>query len=108
MAWEPHFYRFFVAPLDCPLQDEWIANQEAFIVLFAAGNDGDDFGHTSIGSPAVAKNVITVGATETFIPVSKVRRPRPSPSHSLRTQLPADSASRPGLDCLLFQPRAHT
>ena len=38
-------------------------NQE-MVEVFAAGNDGIDFGYGSIDSPGTAKNVITVGASE--------------------------------------------
>lgn len=41
-------------------------NQE-FVIVFAAGNDGD-YGAMSIGSPGNAKNVITVGASESYRP----------------------------------------
>ena len=43
------------------------AGNQEFIILFAAGNDGND-GAMSIGSPGNAKNVITVGASENYRP----------------------------------------
>lgn len=40
------------------------AGLQQLTVVFAAGNDGD--GANTVGSPATAKNVITVGASENF------------------------------------------
>ena len=52
--------------------DEYVWNND-MIVLFAAGNEGDDsYGnypyYETIGSPGSAKNCITVGATENYRP----------------------------------------
>ena len=50
--------------------DEFIWNNKDFTILFAAGNsgtDGDSNGYVdedSMGSPATAKNVITIGASD--------------------------------------------
>lgn len=44
--------------------DEYLYDNPEFLVLFAAGNDGSN-GYSSVGSPAVCKNMVTVGATET-------------------------------------------
>jgi len=43
--------------------DEFSAENDDFVILFAAGNDGTE-GPGSIGAPATAKNCITVGASE--------------------------------------------
>jgi subtilisin family serine protease len=43
--------------------DKYHYETEDFLVLFAAGNDGAD-GYYSIGSPAVSKNALAVGATQ--------------------------------------------
>ena len=40
------------------------ASHDDFIAIFAAGNDGD-MGYNTVSSPALAKNVITVGAAGT-------------------------------------------
>jgi len=42
------------------------AGEQSVTVIFSAGNSGD--GATTTGSPANAKNVITVGATESYRP----------------------------------------
>lgn len=43
-----------------------LAGNQEITILFSAGNSGPT--HTSIGSPGNAKNVITVGASESFRP----------------------------------------
>ena len=43
--------------------DEYVYDHDDLVVLFAAGNEGE-YGWYSVGSPATAKNVITVGATQ--------------------------------------------
>jgi hypothetical protein len=43
--------------------DEYMFDNQDFLVLFAAGNDGDE-GSGSLGSPATAKNCVTVGAAQ--------------------------------------------
>jgi hypothetical protein len=44
--------------------DKFTYENKDFAVLFAAGNDGSN-GYFSIGNPAMSKNCITVGATQT-------------------------------------------
>ncbi len=54
--------------------DEFIWKHPHLLVLFAAGNMGGDFDHdgvvdeASVGTPATAKNVLTVGASENRVP----------------------------------------
>jgi hypothetical protein len=52
--------------------DQFMYDQDTTLVLFAAGNEGGDYGDDTygngdktIGAPAVCKNVLTVGAAET-------------------------------------------
>ena len=58
----------------CRALDEYVWNHRDFLVLVAAGNEGRDqqlaegIDPTSIGSPAVAKNCLTVGASESERP----------------------------------------
>jgi serine protease AprX len=53
--------------------DEYMWNNPEMLVLFAAGNSGEDTNHDghidegSIGSPATAKNVLSVGASENLL-----------------------------------------
>lgn len=42
--------------------DTYLYNTPDFMIFFAASNDGSD-GYFSIGNPAVAKNIVTVGAS---------------------------------------------
>ena len=43
------------------------------LVLFAASNDGSEYGDASIGAPGNAKNVLTVGSAEsTTLPTTTV------------------------------------
>jgi subtilisin family serine protease len=68
--------------------DEWMFNHPDMLVLFAAGNSGVDDNHdgridaNSIGTPATAKNCLTVGASENVtktggiqVPMNKLRDP---------------------------------
>ena len=54
--------------------DEFVWDHPEMVILFAAGNSGEDadgdgrVDATSLGSPAAAKNVITVGASENLRP----------------------------------------
>ncbi len=66
--------------IDSRNTDLFIWNNRDFTILFAAGNDGTDNNPAdgfvdpwSMGSPATAKNCITVGATEN-------NRPNPAPN----------------------------
>lgn len=43
--------------------DSYHLEQDQFLALFAAGNEGDD-GYYSMGSPGISKNAITVGASK--------------------------------------------
>ena len=43
--------------------DSYHIEQDKFLALFAAGNDGDD-GYYSVGSPGCSKNAMTVGASK--------------------------------------------
>uniref|UniRef100_A0A7S3JQM5 subtilisin n=1 Tax=Aureoumbra lagunensis TaxID=44058 RepID=A0A7S3JQM5_9STRA len=52
--------------------DQFMYDFNDALILFAAGNDGDDIGISSILSPGVAKNCLTVGAAENSIPVDTV------------------------------------
>lgn len=47
--------------------DNETTGNQPLIITVSAGNDGA-YGYQSIGSPANAKNVISVGATETYMP----------------------------------------
>ena len=53
--------------------DEYIWNHPDLLILFAAGNSGEDknrdgrIDENSTGSPATAKNVLTVGASENYL-----------------------------------------
>jgi subtilisin family serine protease len=61
--------------------DEYMWNHPDMLVLFAAGNSGVDAngdGHideNSIGTPATAKNVLTVGASENQLLVGGIQKP---------------------------------
>ncbi len=43
--------------------DQFMHQNEDYLVVVAAGNDGDDFGYQSVGAPALAKNALSVGAS---------------------------------------------
>lgn len=43
--------------------DEYLYDNSDFMIFVAGGNDGDNGYHT-VGSPAVSKNVVSVGASE--------------------------------------------
>ncbi|APH39514.1 S8 family serine peptidase [Methanohalophilus halophilus] len=47
--------------------DEFMWNHSDMLVLFAAGNDGEN-GNYTVGSPATAKNILAIGATENLRP----------------------------------------
>ena len=47
---------------DCQKIDEYVWKNPDFLPVFAAGNDGSAAG--TVGSPAAAKNVLSVGATQ--------------------------------------------
>lgn len=48
----------------CEMADQFMWDHPDMLILFAAGNEGDS-GKRSIGSPALSKNPVTVGATIT-------------------------------------------
>ncbi|CAN0281458.1 unnamed protein product, partial [Ectocarpus sp. 13 AM-2016] len=45
------------------LFDDFMYRNQDQLLLFAAGNDGDDWSGCTMGSPALAKNVLAVGAS---------------------------------------------
>ncbi|MFO7792606.1 MAG: PKD domain-containing protein [Candidatus Saliniplasma sp.] len=47
--------------------DPEITDNQPMVIVASAGNDGEK-GYSTIGSPGNAKNVITVGATESYMP----------------------------------------
>lgn len=61
--------------------DQYIWNHKDFLILFAAGNAGVDeegggmIALYSVGSPATAKNIIAVGATENYRPSGSTPSP---------------------------------
>lgn len=61
--------------------DEYMWNHPEMLVLFAAGNSGEDknrdgrIDEGSVGSPATAKNVLTVGASENLLAVGGIQKP---------------------------------
>jgi subtilisin family serine protease len=61
--------------------DQFMWNNKEFLILFSAGNDGVDANDDGVidpialGSPATAKNCITVGATENNRPSGSVPSP---------------------------------
>ncbi|WP_158599212.1 S8 family serine peptidase [Methanohalophilus sp. RSK] len=52
---------------DSEVADEFMWNHTDMLILFAAGNDGEN-GNYTIGSPATAKNILAIGATENLRP----------------------------------------
>lgn len=60
--------------------DEYIWNNPDMLILFAAGNSGEDknrdgrIDENSIGSPGTAKNVLTVGASENLLKVGGIQK----------------------------------
>jgi serine protease AprX len=61
--------------------DKFVWDNPDFFVLFAAGNSGEDkntdgrVDEGSIGSPATAKNVLSVGASENLLAQGGIQRP---------------------------------
>jgi subtilisin family serine protease len=61
--------------------DEYMWNHPEMLVLFAAGNSGEDknrdgrIDEGSVGSPATAKNVLTVGASENLLATGGIQKP---------------------------------
>lgn len=56
--------RYQACGIECYDIDRFTWENKDFVVLFAAGNEGD-YGYFSIGNPAMSKNCIAVGSTET-------------------------------------------
>ena len=60
--------------------DEYLFNHQDILVLFAAGNSGQDanqdgvIDENSISSPGTAKNVLTVGASKNYILVGGIQK----------------------------------
>ena len=50
----------------CEVADEFMSDYPDMLLLFAAGNEGN-YGQRSIGSPALAKNSLAVGAMVTWL-----------------------------------------
>ena len=48
---------------DCARMDKWVWEHPDFLPVYSAGNDGN-YGSGTVGSPAAAKNILTVGATQ--------------------------------------------
>lgn len=48
--------------------DQYLYDHDDFMVFVAAGNSGANNRRNSVGSPATSKNIISVGATESFGP----------------------------------------
>ena len=61
--------------------DEFIWNNPDMLVLFAAGNSGQDIDQDgridegSVSSPGTAKNIVTVGASENYLLAGGIQRP---------------------------------
>lgn len=61
--------------------DEYLWNNPEMLVLFAAGNSGQDLDRdgrideNSVASPGTAKNVLTVGASENKLEVGGIQKP---------------------------------
>ena len=67
-SWGSHAYGQYTTPSQ--QSDEFMWDHKDMLIVFSAGNDGHDGNYDgvvdpdSIGSPATAKNVLSVGATE--------------------------------------------
>lgn len=64
----------------CVLTDTWLFQNQDFVALFAAGNEGADMSKDgvidqgSVASPGSSKNVITVGASKNFLTEGGIQR----------------------------------
>ncbi|WP_462273031.1 S8 family serine peptidase [Methanohalophilus sp.] len=77
--------------------DEFIWNHTDMLVLFAAGNDGEN-GNYTVGSPATAKNILAIGATENLRPEKDSRGDNPDEIASFSSRGPtADERIKPDL-----------
>ncbi|MEM7066793.1 MAG: S8 family serine peptidase [Cyanobacteria bacterium P01_B01_bin.77] len=63
--------------LDSFISDEFAFEQRNFLIVFSAGNDAPNF---RISAPATAKNVLTVGASESLQPLPANVNFPPSPT----------------------------
>ena len=79
--------------------DQFVWDNKSFLILFSAGNDGLDADADgiidlhSMGSPATAKNCITVGATENNRPSTSTPAPGLDANWSVFSDFPADPIS---------------
>ena len=77
--------------------DEFIWNHTDMLVLFAAGNDGKNGSYT-VGSPATAKNILAIGATENLRPEKGSYADNPDEIASFSSRGPtADGRIKPDL-----------
>ncbi|ADE36533.1 S8 family serine peptidase [Methanohalophilus mahii] len=77
--------------------DEFIWNHTDMLVLFAAGNYGENGSYT-VGSPATAKNILTIGATENLRPEKDSLGDNPDEIASFSSRGPtADGRIKPDL-----------
>lgn len=64
----------------CVLTDTWLFDNQDFLAMFAAGNDGADLSKDgvidqgSVSSPGSAKNVLTVGASKNYLLEGGIQR----------------------------------
>jgi PGF-pre-PGF domain-containing protein len=82
---------------DSEVVDEFIWNHTDMLVLFAAGNDGEN-GNYTVGSPATAKNILAIGATENLRPEKGLSGDNPDEIASFSSRGPtADGRIKPDL-----------
>lgn len=66
----PHPARLCPADFDCFMLDQYLWVKQDLLMFFAAGNDGAVTSRLTttgtVGSPALSKNVLAVGATENW------------------------------------------
>lgn len=64
----------------CVLTDTWLFNNQDFLAMFAAGNEGADaskdgvIDQGSVSSPGTSKNVLTVGASKNYLLEGGIQR----------------------------------
>lgn len=64
----------------CVLTDTWLFNNQDFLAMFAAGNEGADMSKDgvidqgSVSSPGSSKNVLTVGASKNYLLEGGIQR----------------------------------
>jgi PGF-pre-PGF domain-containing protein len=77
--------------------DEFVWNHTDMLVLFAAGNDGEN-GNYTVGSPGTAKNILAIGATENLRPEKGLEGDNPNEIASFSSRGPtADGRIKPDL-----------